>query len=191
MISVNSRFLAMFAALAATVCAPAWAQVEASAPASVPAPEATPVAANTGLDRSLPVILLTVAPYQDEEGIANKVIEECTELGMQLSESTAKYLGDKGMQAQRQPSVDLKSAKQALNIKITSAFSAGNAFIGHRKSVSIRAELYKDGVLVARTGKTRDSAGGAFGGFKSSCDVLERTVNTLGNDVAKWLAGLR
>jgi hypothetical protein len=189
MIAKKSKFSVVSVVLVAAVCAPAWAQVEA--PASAPVPDATPVAPHTGLDRSLPVILLTVAPYQDEDGIANKVIEECTELGTQLSESTAKYLVDKGMQVQRQPSVDLKSAKQALNVKITSAVSAGNAFIGHRKSVSIRAELYKDGVLVAKTGKTRDSAGGAFGGFKSSCGVLERTVNTLGNDVAKWLAGLR
>ena len=156
-----------------------------------PSGDVAPVTARAALDLSAPVLLLTAVPYQDEDGIANKVIEECTELGTQLSESTAKYMSERGMSPLRQPSVDLKSARQALNIKIMSAVSAGNAFIGHRKSVSVRAELYKDGVLVAKTGKTRDSAGGAFGGFKSSCSVLERTVNTLGNDIAKWLVGLR
>lgn len=186
---MNSKVAAMLATLAAAVSAPAWAQVDA--PTSEPGDQVAPVTARAGIDLAVPVVLLTAVPYQDEDGIANKVLEECTELGMQLSESTAKYLTDKGMSALRQPSVDLKSAKQALNIKITSAVSAGNAFIGHRKSVSVRAELYKDGVLVAKTGKTRDSAGGAFGGFKSSCGVLERTVNTLGNDIAKWLVSLR
>lgn len=189
MISMNSKVAAVLAALVATVSGPAQAQAEASASESGNA--VASVTARAGLDLAVPVVMLTVAPYQDEDGIANKVLEECTELGTQLSESTAKYLNDKGMSAVRQTSVDLKSARQALNVKITSAVSAGNAFIGHRKSVSVRAELYKDGVLVAKTGKTRDSAGGAFGGFKSSCSVLERTVNTLGNDIAKWLAGLR
>lgn len=189
MICMNSKAVAVLVTLGAAVSAPAWAQAEA--PLSEPGNDPAPVTVRAAFDLAVPVVLLTVVPYQDEDGIANKVIEECTELGMQLSESTAKYMNDRGMSPLRQPSVDLKSAKQALNIKITSAVSAGNAFIGHRKSVSVRAELYKDGVLVAKTGKTRDSAGGAFGGFKSSCSVLERTVNTLGNDISKWLVGLR
>jgi hypothetical protein len=34
----------------------------------------------------------------------------------------------------------------------------------------------------------RVSRGGAFGGFKGSCDVLERVVTAIGNDLAEWLA---
>ena len=66
-------------------------------------------------------------------------------------------------------------------------YSAGNAFIGHRKSASVKAELYQDGKLIDSADYTRNSSGGFLGGFKGSCSVLEHTVNTLGNDVAKWL----
>lgn len=34
---------------------------------------------------------------------------------------------------------------------------------------------------------SRNSSGGIGGGFKGSCAVLERCVNTLGKDVDAWL----
>ena len=33
----------------------------------------------------------------------------------------------------------------------------------------------------------RNSSGGMGAGFKGSCDVLERSVNAIGKDVAAWL----
>lgn len=85
-------------------------------------------------------------------------------------------------------SVDAVDENEAYaNIQIVSAISIGNAFTGHRKSVSVEAVLYKNGAVLGKKLLTRDSGGGAFAGFKSSCDVLDRTVNTLGSDVVKWL----
>ena len=80
------------------------------------------------------------------------------------------------------------SVEQAIDLAIVQAFSGGNAFIGHRKSVTVSATLIVDGEEIDSTIKMRNSGGGFFGGFKGSCDVLAHTVNTLGSDVSEWLS---
>ena len=72
-------------------------------------------------------------------------------------------------------------------MKIVNATSRGNAYTGHHKSVSIEAELFENGQLVDTYTGSRNSTGGFAGRFKGSCSVLARCVNTLGNDVSKWL----
>ena len=47
--------------------------------------------------------------------------------------------------------------------------------------------LYKDGQQSAKFVARRNSSGGMGAGFKGSCDVLERSVNAIGKDVAAWL----
>ena len=54
--------------------------------------------------------------------------------------------------------------------------------------VTVRGVLTQDGQNVATVTARRVSRGGAFGGFKGSCDVLERVVTVVGSDVAEWLA---
>ena len=71
-------------------------------------------------------------------------------------------------------------------LTLTNATSIGNAFMGHRKSVTIEAILYEDGVEIDHYRGSRDSGGGFGAGFKGSCSVLGRCVKTLGKDVANW-----
>jgi hypothetical protein len=132
------------------------------------------------------IVVSSDIPYGNENRIANNVVDECSELGKQFSNSFVKYA--------KEQKIDVVQTEQALPEKgrviklfIDDVYSGGNAFIGHRKSATVRAELVFDGKVVATTSKTRNSAGGVFGGFKGSCSVLEHTVNTLGSDVAKWL----
>ncbi|MCU4675940.1 hypothetical protein N7931_09865 [Catenovulum sp. 2E275] len=128
------------------------------------------------------------APYYDENIIQANVIAECTELGNQFSESTSKYLKENGFNVELKSADEFANNGESLKLQITNAVSSGNAFIGHRKMVSITAELYQNGQLVDTFKHSRNSGGGFLGGFKGSCSVLHRCVNTLGNDVAKWLA---
>ena len=67
------------------------------------------------------------------------------------------------------------------------ALSGGNAFVGHHKSVSILATLYKDGHAIDSYTTTRSSQGGLLAGFKGSCSVLYRCVDTLGSDISRWV----
>jgi hypothetical protein len=40
---------------------------------------------------------------------------------------------------------------------------------------------------VAQTTLSRDSTGGAFGGYNGSCNVLRRCAIVLGKDIAGWV----
>lgn len=132
------------------------------------------------------IVVQADVPFRNEDSIANNVISECIDLGKQFSDSFVKYAKQQKINVV-QTEQALPETGRVLKLSIDDVYSAGNAFIGHRKSATVRADLIFDGKVVATTSKTRNSAGGVFGGFKGSCAVLEHTVNTLGSDVAKWL----
>jgi len=75
----------------------------------------------------------------------------------------------------------------AFEVEIVSVVSAGNAFTGHRKQVSVRGRLLEGGKEPVIFVGARDSMGGAFGGFKGSCSVLGRCLEALSKDMALWL----
>ncbi|AQS37875.1 hypothetical protein Sps_02723 [Shewanella psychrophila] len=131
------------------------------------------------------VYILMDIPFRPDSHIADNIENECAELGNQFSNSVLKYAKKQKLSLK---AVDqLPANGKVLKLSIDDVYSAGNAFIGHRKSASITASYLVDGEMLATTEKTRNSGGGFFGGFKGSCSVLAHTVNTLGNDVAKWL----
>ena len=129
--------------------------------------------------------IATDIPFQDEKHVPANIVSECSALGNNLSLAVEKFAHKQGVSIER-TSEQLDSKGTYLDIHIVNAFSAGNAFIGHAKSVAIDVVYYKDGKQVDSTSMSRTSSGGFMGGFKGSCSVLYRTVNTLGNDVAKW-----
>jgi len=79
------------------------------------------------------------------------------------------------------------SAKDTvLTLNITGAYSAGNAFTGHRKYVSIAGKLTKNGKTFSSYKAARKSGGGFMGGYKGSCSVLGGSVKRLARDTAEW-----
>jgi len=131
--------------------------------------------------------ILAKIPYGKDSRINDNVKDECYLLGEQFSNSVVRYAPKNKIsvtQLAEKPSDD----KTFVELSIIDLFSSGNAFTGHRKSATVKGDLYVNGKLVATTTRTRDSGGGFMGGFKSSCAVLKHTVNTLGNDIGKWLA---
>jgi hypothetical protein len=134
------------------------------------------------------VAVSSSAAYYDENVIASNILSECTDLGSSFSASTEQYLQENGWRVTPLDAEPSAGAGKQLKLRIINALSGGNAFLGHRKSVSIIAELYNDGQLVDSYRETRNSSGGFSGAFKGSCAVLYRCTNTLGNDVAKWMA---
>lgn len=137
-----------------------------------------------------PVVVAEISPYVDASVIDQRIVAECVELGANLSKATQAFGERYGVEVVRQKEVDTQAPGTTLVVKIASATSGGNAFLGHHKTVSVKAELYQDGKMVSSTLKTRNSSGGFGGGFMGSCDVLDRTVNTLGSDVIKWVQTL-
>ncbi|HEX7250535.1 MAG TPA: hypothetical protein VF262_09155, partial [Burkholderiales bacterium] len=56
-------------------------------------------------------------------------------------------------------------------------------------AISVRADLEQNSKLHASKLLTRQSSGGAFGGMKGTCSIMERIAVALGRDVAAWVPG--
>ena len=123
--------------------------------------------------------------YKDVSIIPSNIVDECKDLGRQLSSALAAELTKTGAEVQRVATLDA-AAGPVVDVKISNLVSAGNAFIGHKKSASVWVELRQGSEVLGSKGFTRDTMGGAFAGFKGSCQVLERAVLVLGKDVAQW-----
>lgn len=131
--------------------------------------------------------ILKSTPFGENAVIDERVKTECPNLGSQLSKNIV----------ENAPKFDLKISQISdkstvegvfIDVYFVNIYTRGNAFIGHRKSTAIKADLYLNNKLLSSKSIARNSNGGFFGSFKSSCSVLERTVDALGSDVAKWLA---
>jgi hypothetical protein len=124
-------------------------------------------------------------PYAEDSIVAGNIKREC-EISTQLPAAFARFAAESGHQVHLQDAPGTSSGK-VVTMEIHDAQSAGNAWMGHHKSVTVKGSLYRDGQQVARFVARRNSRGGFGGGFKGSCAVLERTVNAIGKDVAAWL----
>jgi hypothetical protein len=126
-------------------------------------------------------------PYADEATVADNVRNECTDLGTRLATSLQQFAAKYGVATVVVDKVDPNASGAVFQVEILNVFSAGNAFIGHRKSMAARGELFVNGASKGRVDFTRNSGGGFGAGFKGSCSVLARCSKTLGSDFAKWL----
>ncbi len=80
-----------------------------------------------------------------------------------------------------------KSKGLVLTLQIANLGEAGNAFSGRMKSMTLTGELHRDGKLIGRFTKMRNTGGGAFGGYMGECAFFHRCAKTLGKDVITWL----
>ena len=155
-------------------------EAPAAAPAAA-APATAAPAANTRL-----VVVGRDMSYVDVNSISRAVLNEC-----QLPQQGAQLLISAMREAGFEPVIDDQAAQagkgRVLLVQISNAVSGGNAFIGHRKQVDVRGRLLEDGKEVATFTGVRSSMGGAFGGFKGSCAVLGRCLETLSKDIATWM----
>lgn len=124
-------------------------------------------------------------PFADDAIVAGNIKRECA-IDTQLTEALVRFASGSGHRIELQETLDTASG-QALRLEIHDAQSAGNAWMGHHKSVTVKGWLYRDGEQVAKVVARRNSRGGFGAGFKGSCAVLERTVTAIGKDIAAWL----
>lgn len=126
--------------------------------------------------------------YLDARTIDSAVLTECQlpQQGAELLEAAARAAGINVLRDDRAVTA---GKGRAFQVEIVTVVSAGNPFIGHRKQVTVRGRLLEDGKEIANFQGTRSSMGGAFGGFKGSCSVLGRCLETLAKDMTLWLQG--
>ena len=124
-------------------------------------------------------------PFAEDSIVAGNIKRECP-IGTQLSDALVRFASAGGHRVELVEVLDTASG-QVLKLELHDAQSAGNAWMGHHKSVTVKGWLYRDGEQVARLVARRNSRGGFGAGFKGSCAVLERTVTAIGKDIAAWL----
>lgn len=125
-------------------------------------------------------------PYSDSSSIAQAILNDC-QLPQQQAELIERLAQSQGITVVRDDESVKAGKGRVLHVEITSAVSMGNAFIGHRKQVSVKGHLFENGTEIGNFSGLRSSMGGAFAGFKGSCSVLGRCVETLAKDIALWL----
>jgi hypothetical protein len=76
---------------------------------------------------------------------------------------------------------------RTLKLTITGVLGAGGGAWSGSKAITVRAEVIQNAKTIANTTLTRQSGGGAFGGLKGTCAIMERIAVALGRDVAAWL----
>lgn len=126
-----------------------------------------------------------VVPFGENSYIQASIRKECN-IQNQLSSFVKQYSADESVTIVTNENAD-KSNEYFLDLKIISAISKGNAFLGHNKSTKVKGILYKNGENIASFIGFRHSSGGFGAGFKGSCSVLGRTVDALGLDISKWI----
>lgn len=132
------------------------------------------------------VLIPATVPFAEGAFIPDNIKAEC-DLPTKQAEWLAQGLRSRGFNVVFQTQDVPDQGAATLQVQISSAFSSGNAFIGHSKGLSISGKLIQNNQQLGNFVAFRKSGGGAFGGFKGSCAVLHRCAKTLGEDVAKWL----
>jgi hypothetical protein len=125
-----------------------------------------------------------IAPikFQNEDLIERAIVTDCDLPNVQLAEL------QRAASEERVPlAAQSGDAGRTLEIQIVNAVAGGNAFVGHQKGVTLTGKLFENDREVASFSAMRSSGGGAFGGFKGSCAVLNRCAETLAKDITAWL----
>jgi hypothetical protein len=123
-------------------------------------------------------------PYKKDAKIDSEIKVKC-ELPDKLSYFVKRYSDKAGIGVLRATNISKKQNR--LELTIDDAVSRGSTYMGQQKYTKASGVLYLKGKQVAKFTAARSSAGGIFSVFKSSCSILGRTVDAMGEDVARWL----
>ena len=144
---------------------------------------ATPLAASAN-ERLFLQIPAKLAP---SASIPTAVKKECR-LEMLLGNYALSAINQRIGSVQSVSAPKQAGTNKIVQLTIISAHGAGGGAWSGPKSMSIRVDVRKGGIIVDSTVLTRSSGGGAFGGFKGTCAILDRVAKALGKDVAVWLS---
>ena len=94
--------------------------------------------------QSTTVYMTQLAPYADARQIDKAVLTECP-LPVQQAELIVTQAAKAGITVVRDDEAAKAGKGRVLQVEIVNAISSGNAFVGHRKQVSIKGKLFEDG----------------------------------------------
>lgn len=132
-----------------------------------------------------PLLISPVAPFAHPDAVAENIQRECN-LPAYQAEAVRSRFAQQNVPFTVAEKDEVPASGRYVQLRIESAYSSGNAGIGHRKQVTTSARLFENGKEVEKFVRTRNSKGGVFGGFQGSCKILERCADALAADIAKW-----
>ncbi len=118
--------------------------------------------------------LVTPVTYASEASVVQKVRQECQLENRLAADINAALVNTS------------TPAGKSLRVTILDVMGVGGGAWSGPKAISLRVELLNGDKVERSTRLTRTTTGGAFGGFKGTCSMLERDSATLGKDVARW-----
>ena len=133
------------------------------------------------------VVIPELVQFAKPDIVEKSIVSDCA-LPSRMNESLTTALKAAGIESKAAENPQPGAGANVLQLEIADAVASGNAFVGHRKMVTVAGTLFQNGRQVGKFVATRNSGGGMGAGFKSSCAVLGRCTVTLGQDIAKWLA---
>lgn len=128
-----------------------------------------------------PVSLLLPVAYEFDTGVLHKTKESC-----RLEEKLTSAIGAEFQKRAGRPGTTSSQDGVVLRITIIGSGGVGGGGWTGSKSLTVRAEELKNGLLVRARGFTRKSRGGFAGPFEGTCGILEGIAETLATDIVGW-----
>lgn len=116
------------------------------------------------------------------ESVKNKCAVEA-----KIGELVFKKISEKFPAAEPLADPRKAGADRLLKLTIVNVVGVGGGAWSGSKSITLRADLEQNSKVHASKLLTRQSGGGAFGGMKGTCSIMERIAAALGSDVAAWV----
>lgn len=126
------------------------------------------------------------AVYDEHVLIGEKIKEEC-KVDNLVGNHVFGRVNEKFPASQQIQDLGKAGKDKVLKLTILSAIGWGGGGWSGGKSITLRADLIQNGQVIRSLVKQRESRGGVFGGFKSTCGILERDAQALAKDVTNWL----
>ncbi len=133
------------------------------------------------------VTLITPIPFAESAEVRQGIRDECR-LQEKLAGFIQQFSAEENIKVETSSGPAASVAGQVLEVRITGVYAPGGGAFSGGKSVTVKGELTENGQALGDFKARRISSGGAFAIFKGTCDIVGRDVETLGSDIAGFLA---
>lgn len=126
--------------------------------------------------------------HEAETSAQSKIFNECASLDADLRQAFVKHLGDLKYSVRDMNSSQVNPGDKLLDAKTVDVISEGNAFLGHKKVLAVKLDVYVDGIKI----KTRKITSNLYStSMNSSCNVLTRQVQDVASQLVAWFNKLK
>ncbi len=132
------------------------------------------------------VLLLTPVTYRADASVVQKVRDECG-----IEQMLEQNVGNAFKKRLSGGVVDSEAAAgdaTVMRLQISNVLGVGGGAWSGPKALTVYADLIQNGKVVRHTRINRWSTGGIWGGFKSTCSIIERCSVAIAKDLTRWAA---